>query len=150
MIDVVQAEPGHIAVLAAAMRQAERDECAAYGLTPLEGMRYAFDHAALAWTGRADGEPVCMFGVSAAALVAPEGRPWLLSTDGILPHQHAFLRRNRAYVGTMLQAFPRLADWVDARNAVSIRWLRWLGFTIRQAVPFGIHGELFHPFEMEA
>ena len=61
-------------------------------------MRSVFTAAAVAWTGRVDGAPVCAFGVEAASLVANEGRPWLLATDGILPHRTAFLRRNRAYV----------------------------------------------------
>lgn len=44
--------------------------------------------------------------------------------------------------------FALLTNYVDARNAVSIRWLRWLGFEIEPAAPFGIHGLPFHRFSM--
>ena len=150
MIDVVAASADHIRPLVEAMRQQERDEIAALGFAPLEGMQWAFGRAVLAWTGMADGEPACMFGVNAPSFVSREGWPWLLSTDGILAHQHARLRRNREILPLMLAAFPVLRDMVDARNTVSIRWLRWLGFTIGEPVPWGMPGELFHPFQMEA
>ena len=63
-------------------------------------------------------------------------------------HQRAFLRRNREYVRQMQAAFPTLRNMVDARNEVSIRWLRWLGFTIEPAIRWGAAGMPFHPFWM--
>ena len=35
---------------------------------------------------------------------------------------------------------------VDARNAVAIRWLGWLGFTLGAPQPMGVRGLPFIPF----
>jgi hypothetical protein len=44
--------------------------------------------------------------------------------------------------------FPEMRNYVDARHARSIRWLKWLGFTIEEARPMGFAGLPFHPFGM--
>jgi hypothetical protein len=50
----------------------------------------------------------------------------------------------------MLKAFPHLVNFVHAKNTTSVRWLRRLGFTLHEAVPYGALGEPFHPFELRA
>ena len=150
MISVVEARRAHLPFLEQRMRQQERDECQALGYTPAQALEVAFSNAAMAWTGLTDDEPVCMYGLTPTSLLSREAKPWLLTTELILAHQHSFLRRSRESVPAMLALFPRLADMVDARNTVSIRWLRWMGFTIGEPVPWGVAGEKFRPFEMEA
>ena len=144
----ILADPSHLPALARSMRQAERDECAALGYTPMAALRCSLGFATRAWTGLVDEVPVCMFGVTAPYLLAREAEPWLLSTAGIMPHRMAFLRANRRYVLKMLELYPTLAGMVHARNRVSVRWLRWLGFKVGDARPHGVRGELFRPFRM--
>ena len=146
----VDALPEHFPELARRMRPAERDECAALGYTPMAALECSLAFATRAWTGLVDGLPVCMFGVTAPMLLARVAEPWLLSTDGILSHRHAFLRANRPYVLEMLSLHPVLAGMVHAANTLSIRWLRWMGFAVGAARPHGPFGALFRPFAMEA
>lgn len=149
VVEIVPAEAGHIRPVAAAMRQADRDEVwASARSTPLRALKRSLAISPLAWAGLLDGAPVCLFGVGAVSLLSGIGSPWLLGTDAIEANAMRFLRRNRAMVGQMLAAFPVLANHVDARNHLSIRWLRWLGFTLAPAVPYGPFGLPFHPFEM--
>ncbi len=50
----------------------------------------------------------------------------------------------------MLDLFPHLQNYVDARNEISIRWLKWLGFRFDpKPVPYGIWGLPFLRFQME-
>jgi hypothetical protein len=142
-IDIVPAEAGHVGAIAARMRPADRDEAwAAARLTPEAALLLSLSVSPLAWTGRVDGRPECMFGAGNG------GVPWLLGTDAVERHALAFLRSNPAYVARMQARFGRLSNWVDARNATSIRWLRWLGFTIGEPRPYGPLGLPFHPFWM--
>ena len=78
------------------------------------------------------------------------GIPWLLGSESVTRYGRPFLRRNRAYLREMLREFPVLRNVVDARNAVSIRWLGWLGFTLGTPQPMGVRGLPFIPFEMSA
>ena len=50
----------------------------------------------------------------------------------------------------MLKTYRVLTNYADARNTTAIRWLRWLGFNILPAIPFGLDGLPFHPFELGA
>lgn len=108
------------------------------------------ERSAMAWAGLADGQLVCLFGVVPLSLVGVTGVPWLLGSDAVCSYSRQFLRRNRAYVALMLREYPLLANVVDARNDVSIRWLGWLGFTFGRPQPMGARGLPFIPFKMEA
>lgn len=149
-VTVAVATRAHADALAPNMRAADRAEVWSSMLaTPEEALARSLDLSTMAWAGCVDGEVVCMFGAGPATLLGTTGIPWLLASDALENHATAFLRRNRAYVARMRIAFDRLENWVDARNAASIAWLNWLGFTIHPAAPFGSLGLPFHRFTME-
>ncbi len=101
----------------------------------------------LVWTYEVDGEPAGLFGVVPTA--REYGVPWLLGTPLIGRYPREFWRHSVPAVRYMTQHFPLLANYVDARNAPSIRWLKRLGFTIHPAQPWGVAGLPFHPFTLE-
>jgi hypothetical protein len=56
-----------------------------------------------------------------------------------------FIRQSRRYVALMQERFPRLENYVHAGNSLSLRWLKWCGFTIdKEAAQLG--GENFYKF----
>lgn len=96
-----------------------------------------------------DGVPAAAFGCAEyGILLAPDGVPWLLGTDAVARHARVLQRQGRRYIQAMLQQYPRLFNAVHAENTVAVRWLKRLGFQLRDAVPVPPHGALFHPFEM--
>lgn len=146
--EVVVAQPWHIVPVARAMRQADRDEIWASSRSlPVEALVGGFNGSSHVWTGLVGGEPICMFGVAPVSLLSGAGRPWMLGTDGVERHQVAFLRRCRPCVAAMRSVYDSLENWVDERNAVAHRWLRWLGFRLEDPQPWGVDGELFRRFE---
>ncbi len=150
-VEVVPALAEHIPAIAAAMRAADRQEvAAASGRSPGAALHCSLRVSIEAWTGLIDGRPVCMFGLGCPSLLGGVGVPWLLGTDQLKRHQMAFLRRNRAVVARWAARYPRLINFVDARNLTSIRWLRWLGFVIDPARPYGLAGLPFHPFVLRS
>lgn len=76
------------------------------------------------------------------------GTPWLLSTAEFFEHPRVIARFSRVFLARMFENYSRLINWVDMRNAVSIRWLAWCGFHIGKPEPFGPHGLPFHRIEM--
>ncbi len=133
------------------MRRADREEVEALsGRSPREVLVESVERSASAWAGLADGDLVCLFGVVPLSLVGVTGIPWLLGSDAVVTYGRPFLRRNHSYVRDMLRDYPVLTNVVDARNAVSIRWLRWLGFKMGAPTPMGVQGLPFIPFLMEA
>lgn len=143
--------PSDLTYVARHMRQADRDELRA---TSSDSAWWALTRSALVsthiWTvaDRETGEPIAVFGV--APLSATVGSPWLLGTDRVRECSKALVREGKRYANLMLHVYPHLFNYVHVANARSIRWLKALGFTLHDPVPYGTAGELFHPFERKA
>lgn len=147
-VRIIDALPEHADQLV--LRQADRIEVAATTvLPPVEALRQSIAHSPrYCKAGFADGELACIFGVG-SGLLSTSGCPWLLGSDLIARHPAAFIRRCGPYLDAMTQGFGYLENWVHADNRIAIRWLRWLGFTLDPAAPWGIKGEPFHHFFKE-
>lgn len=133
------------------MRQADRDEIeVSYGDSRVEDIvRYSVKESREPMSGFGDGELVCIFGVVDVSLVERIGVPWMLTTDAIDKYQRLFLLNNRRYVRKWREQYKYLYNHVDVRNETAIKWLKWLGFDIHDAEPFGPYGAPFYKFDME-
>lgn len=152
MVEVVvrPVAPGDIEELAHRMRQADIDEVAACGHAPIGALEMSVARSSHSYTATADGEVACMFGVVPLSLLVGIGSPWMLGTDLVPKYPGAFIKHSAPYIRGMLEAYPHLFNFVDARNAKAIRWLKRVGFTLHAPVPHGPYGMPFHPFEMKA
>jgi len=75
------------------------------------------------------GEPVAVFGVAPTSWIDNEAAPWLLGTEALPRYGRDLVAMGRDAVSDWSQRW-RLVNRVDARNAVSVRWLRRVGFDI--------------------
>lgn len=133
------------------MRACDRRECEAMAGEMSEFvLRYTLGASLAAWAAEQDGRLVAVFGVTPISLVNGIGAPWMLGTDRLDRLPRAVMSRARGYIARMLAICPHLINHVDARNTRSLRLLRWLGFEIFPAEPFGVAGLPFHRFEMRA
>lgn len=144
------ATPEDAEFIAAHARQSDIDELLAVAnVTPLECLLNGLKISPQAYTGWIDGERVCMFGVSSISILTSLGAPWMVGTDAIDRHAFAFIKGSRATTRPLFAQWERLYNLVDARNTRAIRWLRFLGFTIEEAIPYGVENLPFHPFHLE-
>lgn len=144
-------EPGDAARLFAHLRASDLAECQAYGREDIAaGIEASVRRSILCWTGLVDGELAAIIGVAPVDMLSGIGSPWMLGTPVLDRHSRILVRRTPEYISRMLKAFPHLVNFVHAKNTTSVRWLRRLGFTLHEAVPYGPLGEPFHPFEMRA
>lgn len=98
-----------------------------------------------------DGQLACVFGLAPLqGLLGRQAAPWMLGTPVIDKNQRVLLTHSRRYLERMRSEYPHLLNCVDARNKKSVRWLRWLGFTLHPAAPYGEAQLPFHLFEMKA
>lgn len=137
--------------LARDMRESDRHEVHAYGHADVGwAVERSVRHSLLCWSAFADGQLACIIGCAPVSLMGGVGSPWMLGTPVLDSHSRVLVRKTPEYIGVMLKAFPRLMNYVHARNNTSKRWLRRAGFTLHEAAPFGTLGEPFHLFEMRA
>lgn len=96
------------------------------------------------WLAVDRGEPIAVFGAAPSPLPGV-GIVWMLGTDGVARAGRSIARQTAPLLDEMHTAYPVLWNYIDARNSVSLRWLRWVGFEL-----LGDHrspsGHLFHIF----
>lgn len=147
--EISLATPEDVAELAVSVREPDRKEIWRSSATsPEAALRRALKVSDVVWTGRYDGDLVCMFGVAPVSIITGVGSPWMVGTDLIEKHARPFLRANKTYIGHMLRKYPTLMNYADTENVVAVRWLEWLGFEMNTPKPYGPFGALFHKFEM--
>lgn len=137
------------AILAVAedMRQTDRNEIwAADHLEPLACLRESVKRSDLLWTVIINDVPAAIGGVSPLpeSLRSRAGVCWMLGTDAIKTVPDWFLFQTQVILGAMLMKYDYLSNFVDARNEVCLRWLKWLGFKIMPAAPYGAEQLMFH------
>jgi len=147
-VEVVRARAEHIAPVAANMRAADREEVwASCRATPQEALEDSYQKSHLAYSVLVDGVPVGMLGVGDVNVLAGVGAPWLLGTDGMMRvPKRVFLAGSVKIVGQWRGRYALMSNYVDGRNKVSIRWLKWLGFEMKE--PVMMNGVEFYRFEM--
>lgn len=134
--------------IAANMRTSDVEEVKASStLTPLEALQGGTEVSTYCWiiTNRND-DPIAVFGCAPMALPGMAA-VWMLGTDGILSEATSIARQTRPYMDLMNREYHVLWNYIDDRNKVSMRWLKWAGFKIVKSKPnHGPEGRLFHSF----
>lgn len=135
--------------LADDLRQSDLDEIKAHsGEDPSVALISSVMVSDHAWVILDGDTPIAAFGC------APTGEPgealvWLLGSPLMDTPANAagILRLSTRYMDEMHKTYPVLWNHIDDRNKRSMRWLRWCGFELREAVPdFGVERRLFHVF----
>jgi hypothetical protein len=114
----------------------KRELWAAFQMSPTE----VLSHAGECHIGHVDGSPAVVFGCQ-------DGIVWMLATDDIKKVGVRFILRSQDIISEWLEQYRHIYNYVHIDNHISIRWLKWLGFTIHPPAPYGALGELFHLFE---
>jgi len=136
---VVPATQELVDLLKGKIREADIKEVfASSGEDADRALQLGFQLSEFCWVGLIEDEPVTCFGARRISMVSDRGVPWLLGTDGLSRVTKTFVKESRGYVQIISKAMPYLENYVDVRNALSIRWLKWCGFTMAEKPePFG-------------
>jgi hypothetical protein len=141
-IEIVPAEPRHAAIVPYLRRANVEEIWAECALSPAFAVSYSIAYSRVAWAAELDGKPIAVFGVGTGENGA--GIPWLVATNEIERHPVLFYRMSKRLFSSVRDGYTYLENWVDARNVLSLRWLKWLGFTIEKEEPRGPLGLMFH------
>lgn len=137
--------------LIANMRGCDVDECQAAGmLTPREAVEQSIEMSPDAAAILVDGRCVVLFGVGRWSVLGLRGIPWLLTTEEAPKHAIRLIPLSREFIEDAKKHYTFLENYVDARNTKAIKWMKWLGFKVRPAKPFGPYRLPFHHFYWRA
>lgn len=147
-VDIVKSEEWHIERIATNMRSADVKEIwVSHRSLPAKALRSGL-RSERCWTALINGEPAVMFGVCDKSILTRTGIPWLLATDELMSIKKQFLTYSKEYIQKSMKGYNVLENHVHVDNKLSIRWLKWIGFTLVEKIPFGIEGEMFWHFQM--
>ena len=146
-IEIVPATMEHARHIA--LRPGDLREIEVLGLTMPEAFEISTRRDVWSETYLIDGEVAAMVGLAANSILGGWGSPWLVTGRPVDRHAKLFLRETRAGVERMKAAFPRLSNYVHAEYTQTVRWLRWLGFSIGTPEPRGPFDAPFCLFSLE-
>ncbi len=128
--------------LAPRLRQEDKREILdSVGLNPYQALSNGFYHSEICLTIVDTKDiPVGMFGVS------EEGAIWLLATPEIKRIRFSFLRESRKIVNLLNHKYKLLWNFVDCRNELHLRWLKWCGFKLLRKLNHGVNQKPFFEF----
>jgi len=88
--------------------------------------------------------PVFIVGVVPNGLI---GNIWMFGTDELKKLSVTFLKNCKATFKILKNNFQIIHNYVDARNKLHIRWLKWMGFTfINKHKHYGVERKPFYEF----
>ncbi len=149
MITITAPTAAHIAYIVDHLRKLDAEEVrAATGQEANVQIHKAVQRAGRHFCALVDDTPIALYGVADMNGFSKIGSPWLVGTDAIHTHSKAFLRQSKRQFTELAHGYDYLVNMVDARNKPSIDWLKWLGFTLYEAAPYGPYGTPFHKFDM--
>ena len=94
-----------------------------------------------------DGNPAAIYGVvNAQSDDLKVGWVWLLGTNKIKKAKTFFLKHSKKELAEQEKEYDVLANYVDVRNTVHIKWLKWLGFKALREVNYGVEQRKFYEF----
>ena len=135
-----------IKYLAPRLRQEDKQEIlAGSGLIPYYALLNGFQNSVIVFTiFNPKNKPVGIFGVD--DLGNGVGGIWLLATKDLATIKIAFLKQCREVVKVLNTKYKILWNYVDCRNQVHIKWLKWCDFKFLRKTKHGVLQKPFYEF----
>ncbi|MEO1029596.1 MAG: hypothetical protein AAFX02_11145 [Pseudomonadota bacterium] len=141
------ATSSHVAELLPRLRSADWQEVAASSVLPVGHALVMSVARGNAEVGLIDNEAVVLFGAAPIGMINRAATPWMVGSNKLERYPITVLRHNRRIIDRWTSQFDHLFNYVDTRNEVSKKWLKWLGFKLHDPRPYGPLGLDFHKFE---
>ncbi len=150
MYEIVATTEKHVEELSHSMSPEDIAECwSAQHLLPKLALELSMSYTSSPKTGLVNNQVMAIWGVGKLTQLSEIGIPWMLTSELVEKNYREFLRHSKHLLKELKQETLVFDNVVDARNTRAIRWLRWLGFTIHDPLPYGPDNMPFHRFTME-
>jgi hypothetical protein len=129
------------------MRESDIEEIwASHHHVPIYSLTTSLEESLFCISIMKDNHTLGMFGIQPDGILGEFASIWLLGANELTAEFKKKIRLSRNFIKFFLQHYPLLHNFVDARNKISIKWLRFCGAEIEEAAPFGIEQKPFHYF----
>lgn len=144
-IIAVPAQPEHAHAIMADLRECDRRELSLMSGNPVGHSLAASIAAGNAFAAFESDELIGLYGAPQSGPL--KATPWMVATNGMYRVPQLVAQYNRKIVDEWRKDFDYLFNYVDRDNEVTKRWIKWLGFRLWPARPYGPYGHPFHKFD---
>lgn len=132
--EVVPVDPLHIREICASMRMEEASEIARLGCDPQAMIEYELATSLATYAGVVDGETVVLGGVKVRDILSDEAYVWIICSDRVNEVPIGFVRTVLRCFDEVRPKFASIWGLLVTDFERSVRWVKWLGFTVEQPV----------------
>ena len=147
-IQIIAADPSHIAAIAGRLRKADRQQIAAdpEHRTPAGVLSWALEQSGQVAVATISGRPEALLGVVDLRVEANVGILWLFGTSRLEHRREAFLHAAAEWLPQLLERYAILRGMISDDDEAGTFWLRGLGFRLLESENFG--GRALRIFEV--
>ncbi len=142
--EIVSTTQEHLDYIIPRLRASAIEEFEAIGFDPETVLRKLFEVSRDTFTGLADGEPVCCFGIYSATILSDLGVPWFTGTEEAARHGRIIACMSIPLIKYWKRVYTTLQTSIDGRNLASIRWMKALGMKVGKEPAREINGVSFY------
>lgn len=132
-VEFVDTRREHVVALVEIMRERERLAFAEAKLDPVETIFDEVLKSVICKAALADGQCAAIWGAKLPGVLGTHAYIWVVCSEMIEQYPVTFLRHSRKAIAELRQTVPHLHGLVLAEFEDSIKWLRWLGFTVAES-----------------
>lgn len=142
------ATPEDISWVVTRLRNEDREECRAmWGVDPASFFSVVGTNDDTYCIFNGQGTPVALAGVAPVVSSPGVAQIWMVATPELEKHSIEFLKYSKKFIEEVIAPFRLVYNYVDARNEVHLKWLRWCGFTFINKLPrWGAEARPFYTF----
>jgi hypothetical protein len=144
---IVKAEKSHIEDVIENIRKPDEIEIKSLGLSVRSALEISFNDSTECYAIVKDGVTYGVFGIVQAGIDGV-AVPWAFMTAGVEKHVVHFNRSTKKVIKAWRDKYGYMKNHVKTDNKRTILWLKFHGFKFYPAVPFGVFGREFYPFDM--
>lgn len=89
-------------------------------------------------------------GLHRLSFLSETASPWFLSTEAVKRHPRALITATKELLRKWTKEHALLVNYVPASFTDSLQWVRWAGYTVYDAVPYGPFDTPFHRIEIRS
>lgn len=144
-VQIIPAQPKHAEMILESLRDDSALDMQISGWDNNIALKRAIEMSRHSWAGFYDGQIACICGVESRNLIDDQAYLWLLTTNIVEKHYFLFVRYSQIFVQELItHNYNHINGFVRPEFDRSIKWLRFLGFTVETEKMFSKDLLYFH------
>jgi hypothetical protein len=132
IVRIEEARPAHVCEILRNLRGLDQPKFARIA-DPAKEIADMLGRSSRAFVGLIDDKVACLWGIHAKTLLADAAYLWMITTPAVEEHPFVFVRHSQRMAQAILAEYSTIEGHVLVDNAISAKWLKWLGAELEES-----------------